>query len=149
MDTLPALAKQLLAFDWTAGQTIAWETRIMLPRRLDHRRCVIAGLLSMKRKDVDEVVATIEGELSDRGAEVVGVLVQRKGGSKSKRPGGFQRLDLPMNRSTILGSGKVEELAELVERTSADLIVFSNALTSRQQANLEAATGCEVVSLVE
>ncbi|MCD6363980.1 MAG: GTPase HflX [Synergistetes bacterium] len=41
----------------------------------------------------------------------------------------------------LLGRGKVEELKELLERSSAQIVVFNDDLSPRQQANLERALG--------
>lgn len=49
-----------------------------------------------------------------------------------------QRLDAPTPR-TYLGSGKVRELASLVEQYEADLVIIDEELTPSQQGNLEKA----------
>ncbi len=60
------------------------------------------------------------------GADVVGRVVQRR--------------DTP-DPATFLGSGKVEELAELCRGVDADTVVFDDDLTPAQQRNLERALG--------
>lgn len=47
--------------------------------------------------------------------------------------------------ATYIGSGKVEELSELVVSTLADAIIFDNALSPIQQRNLETALGKPVI----
>ncbi|MGA8009663.1 MAG: GTPase HflX, partial [Thiomonas sp.] len=47
--------------------------------------------------------------------------------------------------ATYIGSGKVEELSELVVSTLADAIIFDNALSPIQQRNLEKALGKPVI----
>lgn len=47
-----------------------------------------------------------------------------------------QRLDAP-NPRTFIGSGKVEEVAQVVRAHAADLVVFDEELTPSQQSNLE------------
>ncbi|CUA97033.1 GTPase HflX [Thiomonas bhubaneswarensis] len=47
--------------------------------------------------------------------------------------------------ATYIGSGKVDELNELVSATSADTIIFDNALSPIQQRNLEKALGKPVI----
>ena len=54
-----------------------------------------------------------------------------------------QRLDAP-NPRTFVGSGKAEEVAELVRAHAADLVVFDDELTPSQQSNLEKAVGRDV-----
>lgn len=47
--------------------------------------------------------------------------------------------------ATYIGSGKLDELSELVSTTSADTIIFDNALSPIQQRNLEKALGKPVI----
>jgi GTPase len=63
------------------------------------------------------------------GLEVVGVLEQR--------------LDRP-NPATLIGSGKVAELAALQADTGAQVVIFDDELSPAQQRELEKATGGEV-----
>ncbi|PIR39267.1 MAG: GTPase HflX [Alphaproteobacteria bacterium CG11_big_fil_rev_8_21_14_0_20_39_49] len=47
--------------------------------------------------------------------------------------------------ATYIGSGKVEEYAELVETNEIDLLIFNEQLTPIQQRNLEVALKCKVI----
>jgi len=47
--------------------------------------------------------------------------------------------------ATYIGSGKLEELGELVSASAADAIIFDNTLTPIQQRNLEKALGKPVI----
>ena len=47
--------------------------------------------------------------------------------------------------ATLIGSGKVEELAASVKATEADLVIFDHDLTPTQQRNLERALDTKVV----
>ncbi len=47
-----------------------------------------------------------------------------------------QRLDKP-NPRTFIGAGKAEEVSELAKHTEANVVVFDDELTPRQQANVE------------
>ncbi|MDR3719532.1 MAG: GTPase HflX [Bryobacteraceae bacterium] len=47
--------------------------------------------------------------------------------------------------STLVGSGKLEELQALVNSREADLVIFDHELGGMQQRNLEKALGCRVV----
>ena len=47
--------------------------------------------------------------------------------------------------ATLIGSGKVEELAAQVKATSADLVLFDRDLTPTQLRNLERALECKIV----
>ena len=50
--------------------------------------------------------------------------------------------------ATYAGKGKVEEIAQVCERTGADIVIFDHALTGVQQRNLEQALGRRVVDRV-
>jgi len=47
--------------------------------------------------------------------------------------------------ATLLGSGKVDELAEVVKETHAELVIVDHPLTPVQQRNLEKATNAKVL----
>lgn len=51
-----------------------------------------------------------------------------------------QKLEAPSPR-TFVGTGKAEEIAELVRAHAADLVIFDDELTPSQQANLEKIVG--------
>lgn len=51
-----------------------------------------------------------------------------------------QRLDAP-NPRTFVGTGKAEEIAELVRQHEADMVIFDDELTPSQQSNLEKVMG--------
>ena len=51
--------------------------------------------------------------------------------------------------ATCLGSGKIEELAELIEAHEAELVVFDNNLTPAQSRNLEEALQTIIVDRSE
>lgn len=64
------------------------------------------------------------------GAEIAGILVAPR--------------DRPDARYFV-GSGKIEELAELVEETGADLILVSQSLSAVQERNIEKTCKCRVL----
>lgn len=47
--------------------------------------------------------------------------------------------------ATLIGAGKVRELAELVQACGAELVLFDHDLTPTQQRNLERELGCRVI----
>lgn len=49
------------------------------------------------------------------------------------------------NSATLIGSGKVLELAEMVKRMEADMVVFNNELTGMQLRNLEETLDVKVI----
>jgi GTP-binding protein HflX len=54
-----------------------------------------------------------------------------------------QRLDTP-NPSTLIGKGKVEEIAILAEENMADIIIFDTELSPRHQRDLEETFGAKL-----
>jgi len=77
-------------------------------------------------ESLQELVALAESA----GAEVIGTILQSR-----PRP----------EPDTLIGSGKVQEIAHWVEAEGADLVIFDHELTPSQQRNLEQALGCKVV----
>lgn len=55
----------------------------------------------------------------------------------------IQKLDSP-NPRTFIGSGKVEEVAQLCRTYAADLVIFDDELTPSQQSNLEKLIGKDI-----
>ncbi len=49
----------------------------------------------------------------------------------------------------LVGSGKVEEIRQLIQARGADMLVVNNDLSARQQRNLEQALGCRVMGRSE
>ncbi|MBY4797995.1 GTPase HflX [Collinsella sp. AGMB00827] len=78
---------------------------------------------------LDRSLDELERLADTAGAEVVGRMVQR--------------LDHPRAR-TYLGSGKVEELSQLVRSLSIDTVIFDDELSPSQQNHLERALGQHV-----
>lgn len=56
----------------------------------------------------------------------------------------IQNLERP-NTATLIGKGKVEELAEMVKNMEADTVIFNDELTGMQLRNLEDAVGVRVI----
>jgi len=54
-----------------------------------------------------------------------------------------QRLDTP-NPATLIGTGKLDELEILVHETGANVVIFDDELSPRQQREIEAALGEEI-----
>ena len=84
-------------------------------------------------------------DLIDRLAEL-GRLVESAGGQVLQTL--WQRREGP-NSATVIGSGKVQELALLVQDLGANLVVFDRELTPSQVRTLEEAVGVRVVDRSE
>ena len=80
--------------------------------------------------DAEESLAEFRELVASAGGEVAAELLQR-------RP----RLD----PATLVGAGKVEEIAGVAASTEADLVLFDHDLTPTQLRNLEAALPCRVL----
>ena len=78
---------------------------------------------------LEDTLTELEYLANTAGAEVVGRVTQR-----ANRLG-----------STYVGSGKVEEIREMMEELSADVVIFDDELTPAQQRNLENALGSKVI----
>jgi GTP-binding protein HflX len=80
--------------------------------------------------NAEESLAEFRELVSSAGGEVVAELVQRRA-----RP----------DPATLIGAGKVEEIAGVAASVEADLVVFDHDLTPTQLRNLEAALPCHVL----
>jgi len=80
--------------------------------------------------DVEESLAEFRELLLSAGGQVAAELIQRR-----PRP----------DPATLIGSGKVEEIAAVAASTNADLVLFDHDLSPTQLRNLEAALPCRVL----
>jgi len=80
--------------------------------------------------DAEESLAEFRELVASAGGVVVAEIMQRRG-----RP----------DPATLIGSGKVEEIAGVVASQEADLVLFDHDLTPTQLRNLEAALPCRVL----
>ncbi|MDR3762866.1 MAG: GTPase HflX [Acidobacteriota bacterium] len=78
----------------------------------------------------EESLAELRELATSAGAEVVGEVLQRR--------------DRP-EASTLIGRGKVEEVAAASKMVEADLMIFDHELTASQARNLEREVGCRVL----
>ena len=80
--------------------------------------------------DADESLAEFRELVRSAGGEVAAELMQRR-----SRP----------DPATLIGAGKVEEVASVAASTNADLVLFDHNLSPTQLRNLEAALPCRVL----
>lgn len=80
--------------------------------------------------DAEESLAEFRELVGSAGGEVAAELLQRR-----PRP----------DPATLIGSGKVEEVAAVAASAQADLVLFDHDLTPTQLRNLEAALPCRVL----
>lgn len=80
--------------------------------------------------DAEESLAELRTLAGSAGAEVVGEFLQRR-----ERP----------DPATLIGRGKLEEIAGAVASSAADLLLFDHDLTPSQQRNIEKVVGVRVI----
>lgn len=80
--------------------------------------------------DMDSALDELRELVDTAGGEVIGTLVQKR-----EHP----------DRGTYLGSGRLEELAEVCRNTDVELVVVDDELTSVQQRALEDVLPCRVI----
>jgi len=80
--------------------------------------------------DAEESLAEFRELVSSAGAEIAAELLQRR-----PRP----------DPATLIGAGKVEEIAGVAASTEADLVLFDHDLSPTQLRNLESALPCRVL----
>jgi GTPase len=104
--------------------------------RLDRReKTILVGvLLPGSELTPDDPLDEIRGLAKTAGLIVVGSMLQKR-----------QQVDI----ATYIGSGKVDELKELVQAHEADLVVFDNDLGPAQTRNLERHLGVKVIDRTE
>ncbi|HKO16372.1 MAG TPA: GTPase HflX, partial [Gemmatimonadaceae bacterium] len=100
-------------------------------------RAVLVGAPSKRagaRRVADEHLRELEQLADTAGASVVGELTQQ--------------LERP-HPGTYLGSGKIDELRDLVQQQGASIVIFDDELSPSQGKNIEDAVGTRVVDRAE
>ncbi|MGY2794873.1 GTPase [Thermostichus sp. MS-CIW-36] len=103
---------------------------------LDQDRAILVGLQESGQsyEDLMDGLAELSRLVESAGGQVLQALWQRREGP---------------NSATVIGSGKVQELALLVQDLGANLVVFDRELTPSQVRTLEEALGVRVVDRSE
>jgi hypothetical protein len=109
-------------------------------------RVVIAGVLPAGA-DANLVLQKAQAFLQQNRNILLGSVLQRRGVSRSSRPGGAPaaRRGAALRSATYLGSGKTTALARLCRAQNPDVVVFLNDLSRSQVRRLESVTECPVV----
>ena len=102
----------------------------------DHDRVVVVGLITQaeSKQQFDNNLMELRRLVETAGGEVLQMLHQRR--------------DRP-HPQTVLGSGKVQEIALAVQTLGANLVVFDRDLSPAQVRNLENQVGVRVVDRTE
>ncbi len=96
--------------------------------RDDEYRAILVGL--QRNEDISYSMEELAGLAEAANVEVLGQMIQ-----SLERP----------NTATLIGKGKVEELAEMVKNMEADTVIFNDELTGMQLRNIEDAVGVRVI----
>lgn len=64
-----------------------------------NKKIIISGLVSSKI-NLEAFLVAIRDEIKKHNGEIVAELIQRRGVSRSNKPGGSDKLDLPLNAKT-------------------------------------------------
>jgi len=99
---------------------------------INYEKAILIGLITQKQ-DVAKSIEYLD-ELE--------FLTYTAGGKVLKRF--VQKLESP-NSKTFLGSGKMEEVREYVEKNDVGLVVFDDELTPAQQKNIERVLECKII----
>lgn len=110
----------------------------------DHKKIIIAGVIPHKTGSEDRL-HELESYLKANGGSIVGRVIQKRGVSRSTKPGGSKQMHQPLDPATYIGKGKALELRKLCDETACDLVIFINPLSNSQVKNLEELTFCNVV----
>jgi hypothetical protein len=110
------------------------------------KRFAIAGVIPPTSLP-EAIVASSRRFIEAKGGTLHGVVLQRRGVSRAKAPGGVAaaRCAKALSSSTFLGAGKAMELARLCRALSIGSVLFLNALPRAQRERLEVLTESEVV----
>jgi len=96
-----------------------------------HRAVLVGvGLQSENLIDIKQSLAELEELSSSAGIEIVGSVTQ---------------ILHKYNPATLIGSGKVTEIAALIKETNANLVIIDHQLSGVQTRNTEKEIGCTVL----
>jgi GTP-binding protein HflX len=104
----------------------------------DRERAILVGLELKGRGEhgrssaaaIEESLEELAELASTAGAEVIGRMVQSRAAAEA---------------ATLIGPGKVQELAAAAASDAADLVIFDRDLTPTQQRNLEKSLDCKII----
>ncbi|MBD1851078.1 GTPase HflX [Leptolyngbya sp. FACHB-711] len=136
LDELTNLELDDLIYDWEKdlGESGFELDQFQAPS--DHDRVLLVGLMTdgMTAQQFEEGMTELRRLVDTAGGEVIGVIEQRRG---TPHP------------QTVVGQGKVEEIALQVQTQGANLVVFDRDISPSQARNLEEQIGVRVVDRTE
>ena len=106
----------------------------MIETEKQQERVLIVGVELQGMENFDMSMEELASLAKTAGAEVVGVYTQKREKYDSK---------------TFVGSGKLEEIAQMVDADEVSTVVVNNRLTPRQNVNLEEILGVKVIDRMQ
>ena len=106
----------------------------MIETEKKQERVLIVGVELQGMENFDMSMEELASLAKTTGAEVVGVYTQKREKYDSK---------------TFVGSGKLEEIAQMVDADEVSTVVVNNRLTPRQNVNLEEILGVKVIDRMQ
>ncbi|WP_313964984.1 GTPase HflX [uncultured Streptococcus sp.] len=106
----------------------------MIETEKKQERVLIIGVELQGMENFDMSMEELASLAKTAGAEVVGVYTQKREKYDSK---------------TFVGSGKLEEIAQMVDADEVSTVVVNNRLTPRQNVNLEEILGVKVIDRMQ
>lgn len=106
----------------------------MIETEKKQERVLIIGVELQDMENFDMSMEELASLAKTAGAEVVGVYTQKREKYDSK---------------TFVGSGKLEEIAQMVDADEVSTVVVNNRLTPRQNVNLEEILGVKVIDRMQ
>ena len=106
----------------------------MIETEKKQERVLIVGVELQDMENFDMSMEELASLAKTAGAEVVGVYTQKRKKYDSK---------------TFVGSGKLEEIAQMVDADEVSTVVVNNRLTPRQNVNLEEILGVKVIDRMQ
>ena len=96
----------------------------------EKKKVVLAMVALTKEDNIEDDLYELKNLAEADNCEIVGKV--------------FQNKDKP-DPKFLLGTGKVEELKEMVNKVNADMVIFDNQLSGSKINNLEEYLGCKVI----
>lgn len=106
----------------------------MIETEKKQERVLIVGVELQGMENFDMSMEELASLTKTAGAEVVGVYTQKREKYDSK---------------TFVGSGKLEEIAQMVDADEVSTVIVNNRLTPRQNVNLEEILGVKVIDRMQ
>ncbi|MGT2911879.1 GTPase HflX [Streptococcus cameli] len=106
----------------------------MIETKKTQETVLLVGVELQGTEQFDMSMAELASLAQTAGAEVKGVYTQKREKYDSK---------------TFVGSGKLDEIAQMVEADEIDTVIVNNRLTPRQNANLESILGIKVIDRMQ